>query len=65
MVERFRPLCVVLPSYCPLCFFRPLVPQNRPQGGDSPHVENHWSNSLHDSLQTYIATVGRCFSLRM
>jgi len=34
-VVRFRPLCVVLPPYCPLCFVRPLGPQNRPQGGES------------------------------
>jgi len=40
VVEHFRTLCVVLPLIA-LCFFLPLAPQNRPQGDDSVHFENH------------------------
>jgi len=43
VVERFRPPCVVLPSYRPHWMFRPLAPYNRPRRGDSAHFENHWS----------------------
>ena len=45
MVEHFRPLCVVSRPYRPLCFFRPLAQQNRPQGSDFAHFEKQWSST--------------------
>jgi len=47
VVERFFPLCVVAYLF-PLWFYRPLAPQNRPQGCDSAHFENHWSKISYD-----------------
>ena len=41
VVKRFLPLCVGLPPYRPICFVRPVTPQNRPLVGDSAHFENH------------------------
>jgi len=38
VVELFRRLCIVLPSYCPLAL------QNRAQRDDSAHFENHCSS---------------------
>jgi len=37
VVERFAPFVLFYPPN------RPLVAQNRPEGGDSAHFENHWS----------------------
>jgi len=38
----FAPL-LLFPTYLPFWFYPPLAPQNRPQGGDSTHFENHRS----------------------
>jgi len=42
MIEHFRPRLSCFALYDPLLFFRPLAHQNRPQGYDSDHFENHW-----------------------
>jgi len=62
VVERFHPPCFVLPHCRPLCFVRPLAPQNRRQGGDSAHFENHCSTSTLSSAVTrnsYVLTAHR------
>ena len=38
----FSPFVLFCTAIAPL-FFLPLAPQNRPQGFDSAHFENHWS----------------------
>jgi len=43
----FLPFVLFTP-YLPLWFYGPLFPQNRPQGGDSVHFENHWSKICYD-----------------
>jgi len=41
VIERFRPLCVVLTPIASFVLF-PLAPKNRPLGGDSAYFEKHW-----------------------
>jgi len=39
---------VLFPTYLPLWFYRPRAPQNRPQGNESAHFENHRSKIPYD-----------------
>jgi len=50
VVERFRPLCVVLPLYRPLCFVRPLVPQNHRKVAIPPTLK---TTKLLDGTRSY------------
>ena len=66
VVECFRPLCVFLPPYRPVCLVRPFAPQNRPKGGNSARFEIHCmngssANRLHGHIRFLYAEIHNLF----